>query len=154
MEREDHVREAGELEEHEEDELAGEVLPQQLAGPAVVELLLGLRALHGVHHQVHQLVLQNRAALLVLEGEARQSAVSKLGPDREGGAPRGVRAASPTLERAAPPPSRVERSYPCPPPITAGIKLSPAHQADLKASTPLKAPVPSRGRSLTGGEGG
>ena len=67
VEREHHVREAGELEEHEEDELTGQVLPEQLAGAAVVELLLRLGALHGVHHQVHQLVLQHRAALLVLE---------------------------------------------------------------------------------------
>lgn len=72
MKREHHVREAGELEEHKENELAGEVLPQELAGAAVVKLLLGLRALHGVHHQVHQLVLEHRAALLVLGGGAQR----------------------------------------------------------------------------------
>jgi len=68
VQREHHVREAGELEEHEEDELGGQVLPQQLAGAAHVgvKVLLRLRALHGVHHQVHQLLLQHRAALLVL----------------------------------------------------------------------------------------
>lgn len=68
MQRKDHVREAGKLEKHKENELAGEMLPQELAGASVVELLLGLRPLHGVHHQVHQLVLQHWAALLVLWG--------------------------------------------------------------------------------------
>lgn len=58
--------ETGKLEKHKENELAGKVLPQELAGSPIVKLLLGLRPLHGVHHQVHQLVLQHRAALLVL----------------------------------------------------------------------------------------
>lgn len=64
------MREAGELKEHEEDELGGEVLPQQLAGASdvSVKVLLRLRALHGVHHQVHQLLLQNGAPLLLLAG--------------------------------------------------------------------------------------
>lgn len=71
MQRQHHVREAGELKQHKEDELGGEVLPQQLAGaPDVgVKVLLGLGALHGVHHQVHQLLLQHRATLLMLTGE-------------------------------------------------------------------------------------
>lgn len=74
MQRQHHVGEAGELKQHKEDELGGEVLPQQLAGsPDVgVEVLLGLGALHGVHHQVHQLLLQHRAALLVLTGGGRE----------------------------------------------------------------------------------
>ena len=65
------MREAGELEEHEEDELRGEVLPQQLAGAADVgvKVLVRLRALHGVHHQVYELLLQHWASLLVLGGE-------------------------------------------------------------------------------------
>lgn len=67
MERQHHVREASELEQNEEDELAGEVLPQELTGAAVVELLLRLGPLHGVHHQIHQLVLQNRTPLLMLQ---------------------------------------------------------------------------------------
>ncbi len=67
MERQHHVREASELEQNEEDELAGEVLPQELTGAAVVKLLLRLGPLHGVHHQIHQLVLQNRTPLLVLQ---------------------------------------------------------------------------------------
>lgn len=45
-----------ELEEHKENKLAGEVLPQELAGAAVIKLLLHLRALNGVH----QLVLDYR----------------------------------------------------------------------------------------------
>lgn len=63
--------EAGKLKQHEEDELGGEVLPQQLARPSDVgvKVFLGLRALHGVHHQVHQLLLQHRAPLLLLVGE-------------------------------------------------------------------------------------
>ncbi len=67
MERQHHVREASELEQNEEDELAGEVLPQELTGAAVVKLLLRLGPLHGVHHQIHQLVLQNRTPLLMLQ---------------------------------------------------------------------------------------
>lgn len=67
MERQNHVREAGELEQNEEDELAGEVLPQELTGATVIELLLRLGPLHGVHHQIHQLVLQNRTSLLMLQ---------------------------------------------------------------------------------------
>lgn len=66
MERQHHVREASELEQNEEDELAGEVLPQELTGAAVVKLLLRLGPLHSVHHQIHQLVLQNRTPLLML----------------------------------------------------------------------------------------
>lgn len=56
------------LEKHKENELAREMLPEELAGPTVIKLLLRLGPLHGVNHQVHQLVLQHRAALLVLWG--------------------------------------------------------------------------------------
>lgn len=44
------------------------MLPQQLAGPSDVgvKVFLRLGALHGVHHQVHQLLLQDGAALLLL----------------------------------------------------------------------------------------
>lgn len=63
--------EACKLKQHKEDELRGEVLPQQLASSSnvCVKVFLGLRALHGVHHQVHQLLLQHGAALLMLAGE-------------------------------------------------------------------------------------
>lgn len=91
MQRQHHMREAGELEEHEEDELGGEVLPQQLAGASDVgvKVLLRLGALHGVHHQVHQLLLQHRAPLLLLAGRGRRSSVKrntgkKLDRGREG----------------------------------------------------------------------
>lgn len=64
------MREACELKQHKEDELRGQVLPQQLTGSSdvCIKVFLGFGALHGVHHQVHQLLLQNRAALLVLAG--------------------------------------------------------------------------------------
>lgn len=75
VQRQNHVRKAGKLKQHEEDELGGEVLPQQLTGsPDVgVKVLLGLRALHGVHYQVHQLLLQHRAALLLLGEEGKRT---------------------------------------------------------------------------------
>lgn len=59
MQRQHHVREACKLKQHKEDELGGEVLPQQLAcAPDIgVKVFLGLGALHGVHHEVHQLLL-------------------------------------------------------------------------------------------------
>lgn len=91
MQRQHHVREAGELEEHEEDELGGEVLPQQLAGASDVgvKVLLRLRALHGVHHQVHQLLLQHGAPLLLLAGGRRGALKGtqgeKLNRGEEGG---------------------------------------------------------------------
>lgn len=91
MQRQHHVREAGKLEEHEEDELGGEVLPQQLAGASDVgiKVLLRLGALHGVHHQVHQLLLQHGAPLLLLaggEGECvKRNIGEKLNRGREGG---------------------------------------------------------------------
>lgn len=71
--------EAGELKQHKEDELRGQVLPQQLARPSDVgvEVLLGLGALHGVHHEVHQLLLQHGATLLVLAGEGGREGVLK-----------------------------------------------------------------------------
>lgn len=67
------MREAGKLKQHKEDELGGEVLPQQLArsSDVGVEMFLRLRPLHGVHHQVHQLLLQHRAPLLLLQGVER-----------------------------------------------------------------------------------
>lgn len=63
--------EACELKQHKEDELGGEVLPQQLASSSdiSVKVFLGLRALHGVHHKVHQLLLQHWATLLLLAEE-------------------------------------------------------------------------------------
>lgn len=63
--------EACELEQHKEDELGGQMLPQQLAGSSDigVKVFLGLRALHGVHHKVHQLLFQHWAALLMLAEE-------------------------------------------------------------------------------------
>lgn len=62
------MREACKLKQHKEDELGGEVLPQQLAGSSYISIkvFLALGALHGVHHQVHQLLLQHRAPLLLL----------------------------------------------------------------------------------------
>lgn len=71
MERKDHMWKTGKLEKHKENELTGEMLPQELARPTVIKLLLGFRSLHGVNHQVHQLVLQHRAALLVLQAEIK-----------------------------------------------------------------------------------
>lgn len=64
------MREACELKQHKEDELRGKVLPQELTGSSdvCIKVFLGFGALHGVHHQVHQLLLQHRAALLVLAG--------------------------------------------------------------------------------------
>lgn len=74
------MRKAGELKQHEEDELGGEVLPQQLArsSDVSVKVFLCLRALHGVHHQVHQLLLQHRASLLLL-GRGRRECVKEGG---------------------------------------------------------------------------
>lgn len=65
------MREACKLKQHKEDELGGEVLPQQLASSSDVgvKVLLGLGALHGVHYEVHQLLLQHWATLLLLTGE-------------------------------------------------------------------------------------
>lgn len=60
------MRETCKLEKHKENELTREVLPQELARSPIVELLLSLGPLHGIDHQIHQLVLQHRAALLVL----------------------------------------------------------------------------------------
>lgn len=73
------MREARELKQHKEDELGGEVLPQQLArsSDVGVEMFLRLRPLHGVHHQVHQLLLQHRAPLLLLQGEERSVKMAK-----------------------------------------------------------------------------
>lgn len=86
--------EAGELKQHKEDELRGEVLPEQLAGPSDVgvKVLLGLRALHGVHHQVHQLLLQHRATLLLLvRMEEEGGDVESSGQGGEGEKERGGR---------------------------------------------------------------
>lgn len=71
MQGQHHVREACKLKQHKEDELGGEVLPQQLAGPSYISIkvFLALGTLHGVHHQVHQLLLQHRAPLLLLAEE-------------------------------------------------------------------------------------
>lgn len=68
MQGQHHVREACKLKQHKEDELGGEVLPQQLAGSSniSIKVFLALGALHGVHHQVHQLLLQHRTPLLLL----------------------------------------------------------------------------------------
>lgn len=65
------MRETCKLKQHKEDELGGEVLPQQLTSSSDigVKVFLSLRALHGVHHQVHQLLFQHRATLLMLGGE-------------------------------------------------------------------------------------
>lgn len=59
MQRQHHVWETCELKQHKEDELGGEVLPQQLASSSDigVKVFLRLGALHGVHHKVHQLLL-------------------------------------------------------------------------------------------------
>lgn len=75
------------LKQHEEDELRREMLPQQLARASDIgiKVLLGFRALHGVHHQVDQLLLQNRAALLLLK-EGRRRGVLK---DEEEGSRKG-----------------------------------------------------------------
>ncbi len=60
--------EAGELEEHKEDELTGQVLPQKLTdGAVVVHHFLALRLLHRDHDEVNQLILQNSAPLLRLK---------------------------------------------------------------------------------------
>lgn len=71
MQGQHHVREACKLKQHKEDELGGEVLPQQLAGSSdiSIKVFLALRTFHGVHHQVHQLFLQHRAPLLLLPEE-------------------------------------------------------------------------------------
>lgn len=62
--------EACKLKQHKEDELRGQMLPQQLARSSDigVKVFLGLRALHGVHHKVHQLLFQHWATLLMLAG--------------------------------------------------------------------------------------
>lgn len=79
------MREARKLKQHKEDELGGEVLPQQLTGSSDVgvKVFLGLRALHGVHHQVHQLLLQHWAALLMLGGECVKKRIKKIVSRRE-----------------------------------------------------------------------
>lgn len=66
MKRKDHMWETCKLEKHKENELTREMLPEELARSPIIKLLLGLRSLHGINHQIHQLVLQHRAALLVL----------------------------------------------------------------------------------------
>jgi len=60
------MRKTCKLKEHKENELAGEMLPQKLTGSTIIKFLFSLRPFHGIHHKIHQLVLQHRAALLVL----------------------------------------------------------------------------------------
>ena len=57
-----HVCEARKLEQHEEDHLTGQVLPQQL----VVAILVDLWPLHGQHDEIGEFLLQHEASLLHL----------------------------------------------------------------------------------------
>lgn len=60
MKRKDHMWETCKLEKHKENELTREMLPEELAVPHRQTVS---DRLHGINHQIHQLVLQQGSCL-------------------------------------------------------------------------------------------